>query len=204
MKQVAIIAALALLLGGAALPGAQANRQGHTMAQPPTVTRHPKGNFTLAQAQAFANFPLYFAGPNVAGFPLEAAVRIEAAPFAGEQVRQDDVTFLYGSCEAVGDDACASPLQIQVWNGCQRYPAMYAIPSDESLTIRGVPASFYEEWTRLELYTGAVTVVLFGNGRDQLLEVAAALRGINHRLGPTQNLPAPARGLMEGKMRCQS
>jgi len=92
----------------------------------------------------------------------------------------DELTFFYGTCESVGGNGCMAPLQIQVWNACERNEGSYDIPADQKLLLRGVPAAFYEGEMRLELYTGRITVVLFAppGNRDRLLAAAAALRSV--------------------------
>ena len=55
----------------------------------------------------------------------------------------------------------------------------------EDLTVRGVPAAFFDQDSRLELYTGSVTVVLFGTGRNRLLSAAAALHGATEDVTPS-------------------
>jgi len=47
----------------------------------------------------------------------------------------------------------------------------------ESVTVRGVPAAYFENGLRLELYTGKATVMIFGPERAQIQRAAAALRG---------------------------
>lgn len=167
------------------------------------VTRYPRGNWDAANARAFERFPLYYAGEEILGLPLVAINRSDAPESEGEPLRRDDVAFLYGLCQAIGDAGCAPPLEIQVWNACERYRGLYLIPPDDSLRIRGVPAAFYDGNTRLELYSGIVTVVLFGESRDQLVAAAQGLRGLNHQIGTAADLPAPAKGVTEGKLACQ-
>ncbi|MGH3043052.1 MAG: hypothetical protein ACRDNG_15190 [Gaiellaceae bacterium] len=45
--------------------------------------------------------------------------------------------------------------------------------------MRGVPAALFEGGHRLELYTGSLSVVLFGDGKAQLLRAAEALQAVN-------------------------
>ena len=78
--------------------------------------------FTLAHAHAFEDYPLYFAGDRVEGFPLVAVLRrADAADF---------VSFVYGECTAADDLGCAPPIEIQVWPACRRHLGLYRhIPS---------------------------------------------------------------------------
>ncbi|MGH3031467.1 MAG: hypothetical protein ACRDNE_12045 [Gaiellaceae bacterium] len=118
------------------------------------------------------------------------------------------MTFIYGDCEAESDAGCAPPLQVQVWRACERnLPSYSRTPAGdplphEKVRVRGVPAAFFEGGGRLELYTGDVSVVLFGEGRDQLLRAAGALRGANVEIASEVDLPPPADGALEGRLRC--
>ena len=81
LSGIAAVAAVLLLSGaGAPEPGA-----GSTSAS----------RFTLAHADAFEDYPLYFAGDRVEGFPLVAVLRrADTADF---------VSFVYGDCTAADD-----------------------------------------------------------------------------------------------------
>jgi hypothetical protein len=63
---------------------------------------------------------------------------------------------------------------------------------DERMRVRGMAAAFYEGHKRLDLASGAVTVVLFGQGREQLLRAARSLRPVNRvvSLSPWADCPA--------------
>jgi hypothetical protein len=54
----------------------------------------------------------------------------------------------------------------------------------------------------VELYTGTVTIVVFGAGRTQLLAAAAALRAVNGDVGAGERLPEPAAGATAGLLTC--
>jgi hypothetical protein len=159
----------------------------------------PRASFTLEQARAFDEFPLYDAGDPVDGLPLVAVLR------------RDDtaryVTFVYGDC-APGDDAgCAPPAEIQIWPACRRNLALYGAsspegPSGERTTIRGVPALSLDEGTRLEIQTGRSIVVVFADSRARALRVAGALRAVNGSVPAGEPLPQPAPGALEGTLVC--
>jgi hypothetical protein len=165
-----------------------------------------------AQAQAFSDFTLYSAGDS---FEQNALVGITrrldpATPEDRSQVRANFVTFIYGRCETGGEDGCLPPLEIQIWPACDRNLASYRLtPAGDSLphedlTVRGVPAAFFSDDARLELYTGDVTVVIFGQDRDQLLRAADALRGVNNDASVAADLEPPVAGAREGDAKCSS
>jgi hypothetical protein len=160
----------------------------------------PSSRFTLAQAHAFRDFPLYFAGDRVDGLELVAVLR------------RDDtasyVSFVYGDCTPGDDAGCAPPAEIQVWPACRRHPALYGgsqpkAPDVEHITIRGVPAASLEDGARLEIQTGRSTVVVFGDSRARARRVAGALRSVNGSETPGPSLPPPAPGALDGQLVCQ-
>ena len=74
----------------------------------------------------------------------------------------------------------------------------------EVVDVRGVPARFYGN-DRLEVSTGAVTVVLFGDSREVFLNAAEALRSTAdspEKIGSSAELPAPVRGAQDGTLAC--
>lgn len=161
----------------------------------------PKSTFSLEGARSFAEFPVYYAGDSVAGIPLVAVLRRDDTA--------DYVSFIYGECDAVSETGCAPPAEVQVWPACKRNPSLYTgprspiSPSPSPTTVRGVPAAFFDNGTRLEIQTGASTVVVFGEGADRVLEVANALRGVNVDVAAAGALPAPAIGAIEGTLACR-
>jgi hypothetical protein len=157
------------------------------------------GNFSLAQAQRFDEFPLYALGDRHAGLPLTAVERrFDSSPSA-PPVRSNYVDFVYGSCEAV-EAACAPPLSVQVWAACERNPMGYGPDAGREgpVEIRSAPGYFFEDGRRLELSTGAATVVIFAADREAALSAAAALEGVNNDLRDGDALPAPEYARQEG------
>lgn len=134
----------------------------------------PRGDLTIEQALEFDEFPLYYAGERVDDLPLVAILR-----------RNDTanyVSFVYGDCTpAAYDQGCAPPAEIQVWPRESRDrdsydPSVAGTPTPELTTVRGVPAAFLDHGTRLELYAGPSTIVIFADLRQRILEIAGALR----------------------------
>lgn len=169
------------------------------------VTVTPRGGMELRDARGFSRYPLYFAGTAFEGLPLTAIDAQRGWARNGEPTGVDEVMFAYGTCTVpaeVDGGGCAVPLTVQVWSACERYQGLYGFPADEELTIRGTDAAFYENFKRLEVYTGRVTVVLFGTGRDQLLGAAGALHGVNNPVTTGDALPARAGRATRGNVAC--
>jgi hypothetical protein len=134
----------------------------------------PRGDLTLEQAQAFDEFPLYYAGDRFDDLPLVAILR-----------RNDTanyVSFVYGDCTpAAYELGCAPPAEIQLWPSGTRDLGSYDLavagtPTPEPTTVRGLPAAFLDDGTRLEVFAGPSTIVIFSDSRQRVLELADALR----------------------------
>ena len=204
-RQLVILAAFAALAAGA-VAAAMLLATGSRADVPASAgaAGAPRSTFSRTEARGFTEFPLYDLGDSFEGLPLTAVLRRRDKPYPGEPIRPNNVAFIYGDCQAGNDSGCAPPLEVKTWPACVRNPSVYDIPggADERATVRGVPARFYERWTRLELSTGRVTVVLYGTGRRDLLRAAARLRGVNVPHAAEAKLPPPARGAMTGELRC--
>lgn len=153
-----------------------------------------KSDYSVSQARALTAFPLYWLGDSFKEIELVAVLRAEAKPVAGESVRANYVNFIYGLCEILPDEegGCQPPIQVQVWDACQRNRNSYAGEEpDREQVIRGVPSAFFEQDTRLELYTGESTIVLYfaRPSADFLREIAENLSGLNVSVSRAQPLP---------------
>jgi hypothetical protein len=164
-----------------------------------------QGNMTIDQAKGFSGFALYDAGDSVAGFQLNAVEKTVDAEHG-----TTNITFLYGDCippqDASGryEGGCPPPVQVQVWNGCVRNPTVYGgvgAPQGDHLIIRGVPALSFDNGSRVEMYTGRSTVVIFADPKF-VPEVAAAIRGVTNSVPAELDLPAPAADVMNGTAKC--
>ncbi len=153
-----------------------------------------EGNFPLEQAKRFADFALYAPGDSFEELSLTAVLRRFDSEPQSAPVRTNFVGFVYGSCQPEPDSGCTAPLDVQVWAACERNPSAYspALTREGPVTVRGVPAHFYEDGSRLELSTGTSTVVIFAKDRERALRAAAALEGINNPIAAGEDLPAPA------------
>ena len=145
-------------------------------------------SFTVEDARAFDDFPLFYAGPSADGLPLTAVLR------------RDDtasyVSFVYGDCDASGDAGCAPPAEIQVWPSCLRSFALYDVasgsPAPEWVEARGVRGALFDRGTRLELETGRSLVVVFADSRARVLRIVAELRAVDGSVDAGAPMPPPA------------
>lgn len=185
-----------------------------TSAEGQAPFRSDLSNFTPDTVRAFADFPLYSLGTQFEQLPLRAIVRTFRQPmvkaragFGVPDNRTNHVTFVYGTCGG----GCVPPLQVQTWPACDRTLQDYYFnvpgggPSrpHERVTIRGVPAAQFSE--KLEIYSGTVTVVIFGETQAQEVRAAERLISANVLAGDTdagEPLPPPVPGAMEGELHC--
>jgi hypothetical protein len=157
-----------------------------------------RGRLTLEQARAFDDFPLYFAGERVHGLDLVAILR--------RSDTADYVSFVYGDCTPAPDEGCAPPAEVQVWPACKRHAGLYDVsapgaPRPAPAQVRGVPGALFEDGTRLELYTGGATIVVFAESRATALTLAEELRPVQEP-GPGGDLPPPYSGPQDGRLGC--
>src|SRR6266508_1149670 len=69
-----------------------------------TASPTPKGNFSLAAARAFSDFPVYYAGDSFEELPL-VAVQRDVTGFS------NDVGFIYGTCQPTYDAGCSLSIE---------------------------------------------------------------------------------------------
>jgi len=167
-----------------------------------TVT--PKGNFSVAKAQSFRGFPVYYPGESVNGYPLTAVARDPLGPM---RKNQESVLFMYGTCKLPpGEGGCSLPVSVSNEPACSRNLGMYGggfgSPVPHPTRIRRATGSFFEGGSRLELQTGTTTVVIFAFSKRKTLAVARSLRGVNIPVSASDPLPPTAPGALQGKVAC--
>jgi hypothetical protein len=198
------------LVAGLVLGGGVATLAHSAAAGDPGGFDAAHGELTIDGAAAFPDFALYSPGQSFEGLPLTGMARRIEARVAPDTHRANFASFRYGNCAPSKDGGCPAPLEIQIWPACERNPSSYSLTPfgdplpHERVTVRGVPAAFFEDGHRLEIYTGSVSVVMFGGGKAHLLRAAEALQAASTRggPGPGQPLPEPAAGALEGRLKC--
>ena len=158
----------------------------------------PRGNFSLEQAKAFKDFPVYYAGDSVAGLSLSAVVR-----------RSDTanyVSFVYGDCVADDETGCFPPLEVQVWPACMRNFALYQksphAPIGQETSIRGVRGLTFDDGQRLEVQTRTATIVIFGDTKEIVARAGRAIRGVNVQDAAGAAFVPPVANAVEGTLSC--
>jgi hypothetical protein len=162
---------------------------------------------TSGSPPAFAH---YWVGSSFENLPLtDRLFRCGGAYRSDAVVRTNSFSVLYGDCDA-SDGGCALPLEIQTWPACDRSFADYdflpgLFPRPPIGRLRGVPSARFEGGTRLELYTGEVTVVVFADAPGRATRAAAALATTPESpllVASGAPLPAAVRGHLRGALFC--
>jgi hypothetical protein len=158
-------------------------------------------------------FVHYWLGPSFEGLPAADRDFTCYRPYSEASalvIRTNSFVVIYGSCDA-SEGGCAPPLQIQTWPACDRSFADYdfspgLFPRPRLRRLRGVPAARFRGGDeRLELYTGDVTVVIWGDSAGRRSRAAVALQTTPESrlsVAPYGPLPRPVRGHVEGRVFC--
>jgi hypothetical protein len=167
-----------------------------------------------------ANFPVYSLGLSVDGFDLTSVTRRCDEPQPDLPGRANYVTYAYGICPelAAGTaDTCAPPVAVQTWPGCERSLADYELlpgvpyPHEKLGKLGGASAYSFDEGTRLELYAGDATIVIFASDPTLIDDAVEAIQREPADQPPGQPataadqgapLPAPEPGATSGKLSC--
>lgn len=138
-------------------------------------------------------YDVYAGGGSFEGLKVSYAERrCEPAPAGVEAAtasarvsgRNDNTTFLYGTCRPAGPErdpgGCAVPLEVQSAPSCERNPSRYRdvdgrLLRHRKLKVRGVPAAAYDRGRTLEVYTGHTTISVFGDDPARVLRMARAV-----------------------------
>ncbi len=150
---------------------------------------HPKaiGAGTLAEAQTFPYFRVYWVGPRFLGQPLAAADGQKGyISSVGDSV-------YYGDCVKgkgiFGGGSCVLPLQVTTV--VYRLHSNATLGRQRNIVVRGVPATVYDEGRSIEVYSGRVAIDLFSNTFAHAYAAALALRPLNAPGSATTDLPPP-------------
>lgn len=175
--------------------------------------RATQNELPCTQADQSANFRLFSLGESFEGLSLTAVLRTCEEPSGGpgpSPIGRNTVSYIYGDCRVEADYGCAPPIEVQISPACERSVADY----DDTAPIkleerRGVPSATFPN--QIELYTDDATVVIFASNLSQAERVAAAVQPMSRdeapatfppETTPTENLPNPVAGAVDGQLRC--
>jgi hypothetical protein len=152
-------------------------------------TRHPPplDQATLAEAQAFPYYKVYWAGPSFDGHALVAADGLK-----NYSVGFGDSVY-YGDCVRgkgiFGGGSCLLPLQLTTV--VYRLHSNSTLGPQRNMVIRGVPATIYDEGRSIEIYTGRVAIDVFSDTFAHALAASQQVLPINAPGSSSGNLPPP-------------
>ncbi len=142
---------------------------------------------TLAEAETFPYFRVYWVGPRFAGQPLAAADgQVGYDSGIGDSVYYGDCVQRKG---VFGGGSCLLPLQVTTV--IYRLHSNKALGPQRNTVIRGVPAVIYDEGRSIELYSGRQAIDVFSDSLAPGLRAAQALLPLNAPGSATGPLPQP-------------
>lgn len=159
---------------------------------PPSPPQIPNSNFSLEEARAFRDFPVFSVGTDFREYQLVAVHRHKVTRVNPHTpIRPNFVSFIYGECDARRYGSCAPPLEVRSSPSCLYTPADISDPPDSIITVRGVPAALYSDEQTLRIVTGATTISIYGGSSEAIIAAAQELESENFRILPGFQLPPP-------------
>lgn len=155
-----------------------------------TLVEKRADQIDLRPARQFDKFPLYYLGRSYRGFPLTDDGRWEIRAYA-RGAKSEPVFFAYGPCEPAPDSeesACNPPVSMATFPACALPLSQYRRKLSQH---RGVP--FLDRGTRVEVFTGRVTVVIQTEPPYHAIDAVDAMRSLNlaRPIRPKDDLPRP-------------
>jgi hypothetical protein len=142
---------------------------------------------SLAEAQTFPYYKVYWVGRSFQGSPLAAADGLRGYNAAvGDSVYYGDCVHHKG---IFGGGSCILPLQLTT--------VIYRLHSNATLgpqrnaVIRGVPATVYDEGRSIEIYTGRVAIDVFSDSFAHALLASQQVLPLNAPGTSGGDLPPP-------------
>jgi len=168
--------------------------KGPSQVAPAASSGEMAGNMSLAEAQAFDGYPVYWVGEEFEGLGVTHINRLYYEHPLGVPLPPSDmITVVYGNCNVQGTPpTCVPPISITTSSYCSR-PQEFtaeAAKQGEPFTVRSATA----EWVSnsLVIYAGDATVNIIAatdNPRDDAMRVGDSLRSMN-TLGVTTGAEA--------------
>lgn len=143
----------------------------------------PRGNWSIEEAKNFTDFPVFWAGEEFAGVPLEAIVRANYLSAVRPEFTlvENSVSFLYGRCvpPESGEGGCPNPYQVTVQPACM-LPRNFVERSqiESETTVRGVPAEVFFDG-HIVLWTQEVAITIFAPDNKETLAIIDKIVPLN-------------------------
>jgi hypothetical protein len=142
---------------------------------------------SLAEAQTFPYFKVYWVGRSFQGSPLAAADGLRGYNAAvGDSVYYGDCVHHKG---IFGGGSCILPLQLTTV--IYRLHSNATLGPQRNVVIRGVPATVYDEGRSIEIYTGRVAIDVFSDSFTHALVASQQVLPLNAPGTSGADLPPP-------------
>jgi hypothetical protein len=153
------------------------------------ATGHPRpiDAPTLAEAETFPYYKLYWVGRSFNHYPLAA---VDSQNSYNSSVGQ---SVYYGDCVhgkgIFGGGSCRLPLRVTTV--IYRLHSNAPLGAQRNILIRRVPATVYDEGRSIELYSGRLAIDVFSDTFAHALQAATELRPLNAPGSASGALPPP-------------
>jgi len=142
---------------------------------------------SLAEAQTFPYYKVYWVGRSFQGSPLAAADGLRGYNAAvGDSVYYGDCVHHKG---IFGGGSCILPLQLTTV--IYRLHSNATLGPQRNVVIRGVPATVYDEGRSIEIYTGRVAIDVFSDSFTHALGASQQVLPLNAPGRSGGDLPPP-------------
>jgi hypothetical protein len=147
----------------------------------------PLPHASLADAQTFPYFRVYWVGPRFLGHALTAVDGQKGyISSVGESVYYGDCVHGKG---IFGGGSCLLPLQVT--SVFYRLHSNATLGRQRNVLLRGVPATVYDEGRSIELYSGQVAIDVFSDTFAHAYAAALRLYPVNAPGSASGDLPQP-------------
>jgi hypothetical protein len=153
------------------------------------ATSHPPpiGGGTLAEAETFPYYRVYWVGSTFEGHPLAAADGQKGyISSVGDSVYYGDCVHGKG---IFGGGSCLLPLQVTTV--IYRLHSNATLGPQRNIVVQGVPATVYDAGRSIEVYSGRVAIDIFSDTFSHARRAAAELRPLNAPGSASERLPPP-------------
>lgn len=149
------------------------------------------------EAEAFADYPIFWLGQEFAGYNLQAIIRenyVPEPPIPAYEA-MNSVGFGYGDCIIpAGSSACPIPVLIKTEPICLTRPNTVAgaMKASSLVTVRGSAQMLRFADGHLRLWTGRVSIYISAPVNAELTsQMVLQLKGLNTEVSPSEALPPP-------------
>ncbi len=151
--------------------------------------------WTQSEAEAFEDYPVYWAGPEIAGLPLTWVIRdvVDEKPSSRVPSKRDGFRLIYGNCELDGADACPVPLSIRTTPRCYEPPELFPdyVKQGSATPLGETGAVVQDIGGHKQVWTGDIAISIHGlpNLQDAALDALQLINGAKFPAGEALRAP---------------